>query len=127
MRISDCSSDVCSSDLTYWSRTSRISFGLGSELRADWAFSSSSSRMMSLHSFTHSSQMNTLGPAISLRTSCWLFPQKEQYRILLLSPERLCRSLRSEEQTSAHQSLMRISYAVFYLSKKQRSHKSITK
>src|SRR5690606_25848473 len=77
---------------TYWSRTSRISRGLGSELRADWAFSSSSSRMMSLHSSTHSSQMNTLGPAISLRTSCWLFPQNEQYRILLLSPERPCRS-----------------------------------
>src|SRR3546814_15169616 len=48
--------------------------------------------MMSLHSSTHSSQMNTLGPAISLRTSCWLFPQNEQYRILLLSPERPCRS-----------------------------------
>src|SRR3546814_10224746 len=113
--------------------TSRISFGLGSELRADWAFSSSSSRMMSLHSSTHSSQMNTLGPAISLRTSCWLFPQNEQYRILLLSPERPCRSsvmpfgrssriaVRSEEHTSELQSLMRISYAVFCL-KKQKKH-----
>src|SRR3546814_2288427 len=69
-----------------------ISLGLGSELRADCAFSSSSSRMMSLHSSTHSSQMNTLGPAISLRTSCWLLPQNEQYRILLLSPDRPCRS-----------------------------------
>ncbi len=38
-----------------------------------------SSRMMSLHSSMHSSQMNTDGPAISLRTSCWLLPQKEQY------------------------------------------------
>src|SRR5450755_949854 len=45
-----------------------------------------SSRMISMHSSTHSSQMNTVGPAISLRTSCWLFPQKEQYRVLLLSP-----------------------------------------
>ena len=72
--------------MTYWSRTSRISFGFGSELRVDCAFSSSSSRMMSLQSSTHSSQMNTLGPAISFRTSCWLFPQKEQYRILVLSP-----------------------------------------
>ena len=69
--------------------TSRISRGLGRCERAACAFSSSSSRMMSLHSSTHSSQMNTLGPAISLRTSCWLLPQKEQYRILLLSPERL--------------------------------------
>ena len=41
--------------------------------------------MMSLQSSTHSSQMNTRGPAISLRTSCWLLPQKEQYSILLLS------------------------------------------
>src|SRR5436190_12830908 len=75
--------------MTYWSRTSRISRGLGRCERAACAFSSSSSRMMSLHSSTHSSQMNTLGPAMSLRTSCWLLPQKEQYRILLLSPERL--------------------------------------
>ena len=37
-----------------------------------------SSRMMSMQSSTHSSQMNTVGPAISLRTSCWLLPQKEQ-------------------------------------------------
>src|SRR5581483_3649023 len=35
--------------------------------------------MMSLHSSMHSSQMKTEGPAISLRTSCWLFPQNEQY------------------------------------------------
>src|SRR3954462_14905943 len=45
-----------------------------------------SSRIMSMQSSTHSSQMNTVGPAMSLRTSCWLLPQKEQYRVLLLSP-----------------------------------------
>src|ERR1700740_84927 len=45
-----------------------------------------SSRMMSMHSSTHSSQMNTVGPVMSLRTSCWLLPQKEQYRVFLLSP-----------------------------------------
>ena len=37
-----------------------------------------SSRMMSMQSSTHSSQMNTVGPAMSLRTSCWLLPQKLQ-------------------------------------------------
>ena len=37
-----------------------------------------SSRMISMQSSTHSSQMNTVGPAMSLRTSCWLFPQNEQ-------------------------------------------------
>src|SRR6267154_6089372 len=44
-----------------------------------------SSRMMSMHSSTHSSQMKTVGPAISLRTSCWLLPQNEQYSVFLLS------------------------------------------
>src|SRR5690554_1528490 len=38
--------------------------------------------MMSLHRSMHSSQMNTDGPAMSLRTSCWFFPQKEQCRAL---------------------------------------------
>src|SRR5450631_2579220 len=44
-----------------------------------------SSRMMSMHSSTHSSQMNTVGPAINLRTSCWLLPQNEQYSVFLES------------------------------------------
>src|SRR4051794_12004557 len=43
-----------------------------------------SSRMMSMHSSTHSSQMNTVGPAINLRTSCWDLPQNEQYSVFLL-------------------------------------------
>src|SRR5207253_9079170 len=37
--------------------------------------------MMSLQRSMHSSQMYTVGPAISLRTSSWLFPQKEQTRL----------------------------------------------
>src|SRR5260221_3827264 len=45
-----------------------------------------SSRMMSMQSSTHSSQMNTVGPAMSLRTSCWLLPQNEQYRVFFESP-----------------------------------------
>src|SRR5438270_12745471 len=44
-----------------------------------------SSRMMSMQSSTHSSQMNTVGPAMSLRTSCRLLPQNEQQRVLLES------------------------------------------
>src|ERR1700742_726699 len=42
--------------------------------------------MISMQSSTHSSQMKTVGPAMSLRTSCWLFPQKEQYRVDFESP-----------------------------------------
>ena len=41
--------------------------------------------MMSRQSSTHSSQMNTVGPAMSLRTWCWLLPQNEQYRVLFKS------------------------------------------
>src|SRR5437868_3107664 len=44
-----------------------------------------SSRMISMHSSTHSSQMNTVGPAMILRTSCWLLPQNEQYRVFFES------------------------------------------
>ena len=42
--------------------------------------------MMSLQSSMHSSQMNTDGPAMSFRTSCWLLPQNEQYSSLPSSP-----------------------------------------
>lgn len=37
---------------------------------------SSAGTMMSMHSITHSLQMNTPGPAMSLFTSSWNFPQK---------------------------------------------------
>src|SRR5579872_5910480 len=72
--------------MTYWSRTDLISVGRGSLLRAVCDCSCISSRMMSLHSSTHSSHTYTDGPAMSLRTSCWLLPQKEQYSSLPSSP-----------------------------------------
>src|SRR3954465_12006592 len=73
--------------MTYWSRIWRISRGVG---RSDLAplpplSVAVSSRMMSLHSSMHSSQMNTEGPAMSFLTSCWLLPQNEQYNSF--SPE----------------------------------------
>ena len=43
-----------------------------------------SSLMISIHNSTHSSQIKTVGPAISFLTSCWLLPQKEQYKMFLL-------------------------------------------
>src|SRR5574340_860381 len=71
--------------MTYSSRRSQISCGVGrsflSALSPPIAFCVSS-RMMSLHSAIHSSHTNTDGPAISLRTSCWLLPQNEQYSSL---------------------------------------------
>jgi hypothetical protein len=66
--------------MTYSSRMPQISRGVG---RSDLAglpplSAALSSRMMSLQSSMHSSQMNTDGPAMSFLTSCWLLPQKEQ-------------------------------------------------
>src|SRR3546814_6423102 len=101
--------------MTESSRTSQISSGVGTPpsflpTRPPLV----SSRMISLHNSTHSSQMKTVGPAISLRTSCCDFPQKLQYRVLFES-EPVTFVIRSEEHTSELQSLMRISYAVFCL------------
>src|SRR6202158_2028079 len=71
--------------MTSSSRTFLISFGVGMPSRDFTSEDLFSSRMMSMHSSTHSSQMNTVGPAMSLRTSCWLLPQNEQYRVFLES------------------------------------------
>src|ERR1700755_2200853 len=62
-----------------------MSFGLGTPSRDLTNVVLCSSRMMSMQSSTHSSQMKTVGPAISLRTSCWLLPQNEQYSVFLES------------------------------------------
>src|ERR1700719_3608521 len=51
-----------------------------------------SSRIISMQSSTHSSQMKTVGPAISLRTSCCDLPQNEQYRVFFESPDLLMRT-----------------------------------
>src|ERR1700731_2683676 len=71
--------------MTQSSRTLQVSFGVGMPSRDFTSEDLFSSRMMSMHSSTHSSQMNTVGPAISLRTSCWLLPQNEQYSVFFES------------------------------------------
>src|ERR1700760_2973187 len=77
--------------------------------------------MMSMQSSTHSSQMKTVGPAISLRTSCWLLPQNEQYSVFLeslvptlLIPVSVRRSISSARSlhsgTYRHQSIDRAKF-----------------
>src|SRR4029077_18379417 len=64
-----------------------------------------SSRMTSTHSPTHSSQMKTVGPAISLRTSCWLLPQNEQWGEFFVSlspPLLILEPGRDESRHSPH-------------------------
>src|SRR5271155_1666708 len=63
-----------------------MSRGVGTPSRDLTSVVLCSSRMMSMQSSTHSSQMKTVGPAISFLTSCWLLPQKEQYSVFLESP-----------------------------------------
>src|SRR6187397_56299 len=66
--------------MTYSSRNFLISWGVGSDDRVPRFSNRLSSAMMSLQTSTHSSQMNTVGPAISLRTSFWSLLQKEHRR-----------------------------------------------
>src|SRR3954462_1811709 len=66
--------------MTYSSRNFLISWGVGSDERVPRFSNRLSSAMMSLRTSTHSSQMKTVGPAISLRTSFWSLLQKEQRR-----------------------------------------------
>src|SRR3990170_3849429 len=65
--------------MTYWSRNSQISIGLGSSSHLRSELSESSSSMISLQRSMHSSQMYTPGPAMSFLTCFWLFPQKEHF------------------------------------------------
>src|SRR3546814_6187591 len=135
MRISDWSSDVCSSDLVkvisaaaHQSRTvsfinalslsvSKPSMVIGRCRR------NSSSTLVSRLCSRNSKGAHSVHPvAMSVRTNVWAK--------LPLATGPLCdtrsASKRSEEHTSELQSLMRISYAVFCLKKKtQKRHKHI--
>src|SRR4051794_33764083 len=66
--------------MTYSSRNFLISWGVGSDERVPRFSNRLSSAMMSLQTSTHSSQMNTVGPAMSFRTSFWSLLQNEQRR-----------------------------------------------
>src|ERR1044071_185607 len=66
--------------MTYSSRNFLISCGVGSDERVPRFSNRLSSAMMSLQTSTHSSQMKTVGPAISFRTSFWSLLQNEHRR-----------------------------------------------
>src|SRR3546814_4235223 len=96
MRISDWSSDVCSSDLSH---AAPAVTGPASGARP-----ASSMPMTILPRSWLSSSSSTKSGTLSSPASPWL--------------EARGRLIRSEEHTSELQSLMRIPYAVFYLKKK---------
>src|SRR3546814_1970732 len=102
MRISDWSSDVCSSDLP--------------DPPASAALAASAGPGSGFFGTGSASQ------------HVWLLPAQPALRLLLFQSRQLCAhpdqylpaASRSEEHTSELQSLMRISYAVFCLKKKKK-------
>src|SRR3546814_6528958 len=110
MRISDWSSDVCSSDLrhngTGQSRRMLLKAGAGAAALASMPALALARTSSATHS--HPAQENQTMGTITTTDDTTIF-----YK-------------RSEEHTSELQSLMRISYAVFCLKKKKKT-KNITK
>src|SRR3546814_2386231 len=122
MRISDWSSDVCSSDLIEHQRSlvtrpcAGYNLGVQTRLRAN---NMSQNHCGNQAGFTVLASNRKNAPTRALRVIVD-FPNESLLKILKL--ERLSRS---EEHTYELQSLMRISYAVFCLKKKrhQQEHK----
>src|SRR3546814_9777781 len=112
MRISDWSSDVCSSDLTpKRNQNDRSSSSPGATRR----LSAKSSRSMA-------STADENGRSATTIDSSKLRRNERLSRLAV--PMETMSSSRSEEHTSEHQSLMRISYAVFCLNKKTHDNHS---
>src|SRR3546814_8575193 len=99
MRISDWSSDVCSSDLTGGERRQEHVFGVGQPRVS-----------------TQARVVRTVDDRLARRRHA---PATIIAAIAARSFAAIAGPLRSEEHTSELQSLMRISYAVFCLKKKQ--------
>src|SRR3546814_3294836 len=117
MRISDWSSDVCSSDLVVWQPTPQKGQRLSTVRSANCVrVPLSSSRLASIsapvgQACTHSPQATQVD-----------WPIGSSKSKITLAPGLRTAMPRSEEHTSALQSLMRISYAVFCLKKKNESY-----
>src|SRR3546814_8244979 len=99
MRISDWSSDVCSSDLL------ADHLAAGADDIADL-------RLVDLHRFDARSIVRQLGAGFAQRLRHFAEDVRAAFLRLV---QRGLEDLRSEEHTSELQSLMRISYAVFCL------------
>src|SRR3546814_5888315 len=144
MLISDLSSDVCSSDLVAGKRILELGCGLGLAslvLRRRGADVVASDYHPLAETFlAYNAALNEL-PAVPYRTLRWdtpndslgrfdliigsdiLYERDHAERLSALLPRHAQRVCRSEEHTSDLQSLMRISYAVFCLQKKNQKHK----
>src|SRR3546814_4950301 len=134
MRISDWSSDVCSSDLRNRSKARKIAYwrskgevwGMTSPSAIDAAvddplkvedLASKKSAAQEARKAHLLLQPHFLSPTPKCAPAARKSHQGRRFR--LLRPLNWITTLRSEEHTSELQSLMRISYAVFFLNKKK--------
>src|SRR3546814_6387032 len=116
MRISDWSSDVCSSDLIKKTITNVLGLWLNPLVDAataasDFDLRQLRQRPMSIYLGVSPDELDRIAPLYNL-----LFQQLIDLNVRELPDEN-----RSEEHTSELQSLMRISYAVFCLKKKKQN------
>src|SRR3546814_7527262 len=114
MRISDWSSDVCSSDLSlqrpaFAQRRAMVPAPPASRSIPRYRGRAQGQDYMSIHRPRH---LWSSAPACRLQSL-------KRDRALVLDVAEVIKLLRSEEHTSELQSLMRISYAVFCLKKKK--------
>src|SRR3546814_6052211 len=112
MRISDWSSDVCSSDLIDPNLTTRA-WGTSLTVEQDLGFAS----LKSITAYRHSKFSYNFDPDGT--TVPRIVVDNHQFDKQFTQELNLVSEGRSEEHTSELQSLMRISYAVFCLKKKK--------
>src|SRR3546814_2620948 len=119
MRISDWSSDVCSSDLpkpaAFQSLPGALKAGKITQAELDDAVRPILETKIRMGLFEH--------PYVDVAKAAAVLADPEHLRLARVAAERSAVLLRrSEEHTSELQSLMRISYAVFCLKKKKTDH-----
>src|SRR3546814_8150615 len=116
MRISDWSSDVCSSDLVYYTRLATAYLELGSIDRVE-ILNGPQGTLFGRNSSGGAIQMFSKDPGRDTEVNATIgYANFDKISGQFYASTPLTRS---EEHTSELQSLMRISYAVFCLKKKQ--------
>src|SRR3546814_1673038 len=121
MRISDWSSDVCSSDLGAEYKSTYFRRRLLPEFHRDALCRLPSRVRLCLSDGQSGSRRPKACPSLRSSAPCSSHPSARPYACRC----RWCRVPRSEEHTSELESLMRISYAVFCLKKKNKYKNNI--
>src|SRR3546814_1154043 len=123
MRISDWSSDVCSSDLTRGQAATQLGFGVLA-MAALVLMATTDLDHEKLRSVINGGLAGGLGGGgmVLVGMYGWRLEQLRRRPAGEMAEFALLPGWRSEEHTSELQSLMRISYAVFCLKKKSKIH-----